>query len=393
MTNTKKNKKTFLFNPNNPKKSFDVYIDKNPKDTISIKYSTIKDVKDTIQKLEKLYKEGKYSHKRIWQVAMIMKVRLEAIKRHQNTLYPNAKNVTKRYKIAEKYYECLKKRTIQNRKNNKTKKMRKKYKGGRVQQNVNEDNMEDDEENEDIINFTRNLINVVEICLAFKEQEEYEEDRSSSVCNELSYGRIGYLDQNIGIIQMLSERTKRNILRSVEDVCYAFLDRKFEQLGYPRRNRDIGLYYNESVRNMINKIQDNFRVVRINTRGGKNKYKGGQDPDYDGETTKEDDSTEDLNISNISFDTFMSTDTPNSFLMGLNQGPQTSQSTEDSLRFNDVSDTSIVSQGFRPENPHAHYLEMGYELDLSSDDDENENNSQSGGKRYKRSHIKTQKRR
>ena len=27
-------KKQFLFNPENPKKSFDVYIDKNPKDTI-----------------------------------------------------------------------------------------------------------------------------------------------------------------------------------------------------------------------------------------------------------------------------------------------------------------------------------------------------------------------
>ena len=27
-------KKQFLYNPNNPKKSFDVYIDKNPKDTI-----------------------------------------------------------------------------------------------------------------------------------------------------------------------------------------------------------------------------------------------------------------------------------------------------------------------------------------------------------------------
>ena len=31
-------KKRFLYNPKNPKKSFDVYIDKNPKDTISIKY-------------------------------------------------------------------------------------------------------------------------------------------------------------------------------------------------------------------------------------------------------------------------------------------------------------------------------------------------------------------
>ena len=28
-------------------------------------------------KLERLYKKGKYTHKRIWQVGMIMKVRLE----------------------------------------------------------------------------------------------------------------------------------------------------------------------------------------------------------------------------------------------------------------------------------------------------------------------------
>ena len=41
-------KKKFLFNPNNPKKSFDVYIDKNPKDTIPIKYGNKKEVLNTI---------------------------------------------------------------------------------------------------------------------------------------------------------------------------------------------------------------------------------------------------------------------------------------------------------------------------------------------------------
>ena len=40
-----KKEKQFLYNQNNPKKSFDVYIDKNPKDTISIKYTTLEDVK------------------------------------------------------------------------------------------------------------------------------------------------------------------------------------------------------------------------------------------------------------------------------------------------------------------------------------------------------------
>lgn len=96
-----KTKKTFLFNPNDPKKSFDVYIDKNPRDTIHIKYTTLEDVKNTIQKLEKLYKNKKYTHKRIWQVGMIMKVRLEVLK--------NIK--PKQYYLANKYFEFLGKRT------------------------------------------------------------------------------------------------------------------------------------------------------------------------------------------------------------------------------------------------------------------------------------------
>lgn len=98
---TQKSKKYFLFNPNNPKKSFDVYIDKNPKNTIHIKYKTIDDVKNTIQNLEKLYKTKKYSHKRIWQVAMIMKVRLEVLK--------NIK--PKQFNLAQKYFNFLSNRT------------------------------------------------------------------------------------------------------------------------------------------------------------------------------------------------------------------------------------------------------------------------------------------
>jgi|UniRef100_A0A6C0IMB7 hypothetical protein len=110
-TQKNKTKKQFLYNPNNPKKSFDVYIDKNPDDTIPIKYTTVKDVEDTIQKLEKLFKGEKYPHKRIWQVGMIMKVRLEAMKKHKKTLYKNAKNVTKRYNLAKKYFLFLSSRT------------------------------------------------------------------------------------------------------------------------------------------------------------------------------------------------------------------------------------------------------------------------------------------
>ena len=123
MTKTKKKKfkknktqkKQFLYNPKNPKKSFDVYINKNPNDTIPIKYTTDNDVKNTIIKLEKLYKKKKYSHKRIWQVGMIMKVRLEALKKNKK-LYPNAKQVNKRYNLSKKYFLFLGKRTKKNEK-------------------------------------------------------------------------------------------------------------------------------------------------------------------------------------------------------------------------------------------------------------------------------------
>jgi hypothetical protein len=97
----KTRKQHFLFNPNNPKKSFNVYIDKNPKDTIPIKYKTIDDVKDTITKLEKLYKTKKYSHKRIWQVGMIMKVRLKVLQNKK----PNE------YSLANRYFKFLSART------------------------------------------------------------------------------------------------------------------------------------------------------------------------------------------------------------------------------------------------------------------------------------------
>jgi hypothetical protein len=100
---TKKNKTTkqFLFNPKNPKKSFDVYIDKNPTDTIKIKYTTLEDVKNTIDTLEKLYKTKKYTHKRIWQVGMIMYVRLKVLKDKK----------PKQYALANKYFTFLGKRT------------------------------------------------------------------------------------------------------------------------------------------------------------------------------------------------------------------------------------------------------------------------------------------
>jgi hypothetical protein len=96
-----KTKKHFFFNPENPKKSFDVYIDKNPKDTIHIKYTTLEDVENTIDKLERLYKKKRYTHKRIWQVGMIMKVRLGVLKDKK----------PKHYALANKYFKFLGNRT------------------------------------------------------------------------------------------------------------------------------------------------------------------------------------------------------------------------------------------------------------------------------------------
>ena len=105
-THKNKTKKQFLFNPKNPKKSFDVYIDKNPKDTIHIKYTTLEDVKNTINNLEKLYKNKKYTHKRIWQVGMILKVRLKVLQHKK----------PQQYALANKYFKFLGKRTELNEK-------------------------------------------------------------------------------------------------------------------------------------------------------------------------------------------------------------------------------------------------------------------------------------
>jgi len=91
----------FLFNPQNPDKSFDVYVDKNPKDTIPIKYTSINDVKHTIHKLEKLYKAKEYSHKRIWQVGMILYVRLKVLRKIKPI----------QYELALKYFNFLKYRS------------------------------------------------------------------------------------------------------------------------------------------------------------------------------------------------------------------------------------------------------------------------------------------
>ena len=81
--------------------AFNVYVNRNPSNTISIKYTTIADVKTTIRKLERLYKQGKYPHSRIWQVGMILMVRLRAMKSKKPT----------HYALAHKYFKFLGQRT------------------------------------------------------------------------------------------------------------------------------------------------------------------------------------------------------------------------------------------------------------------------------------------
>jgi hypothetical protein len=98
---TQKKSKQFLYNPLNSKRSYDIFNNADPSDTISIKYTSLEDVVNTITKLEKLYKSHKYNHKRIFQVGMIMKVRLELLKNKK----------LEQYKLANKYFEFLKNRT------------------------------------------------------------------------------------------------------------------------------------------------------------------------------------------------------------------------------------------------------------------------------------------
>jgi hypothetical protein len=103
MKKTKKKHKMY-FNPEDPKKSFNVYYNKNPDDTIPIKFATLYDVKNTIIKLERLYKQKKYQHDRIFKVAMIMQVRLRVI-------YNRFKKGFDRYRLATRYLNFLNKRT------------------------------------------------------------------------------------------------------------------------------------------------------------------------------------------------------------------------------------------------------------------------------------------
>ena len=81
-------------------KTYDLYSDANPKDSIRIKYATLDDVNKTIKKLERLYKSNKYPHVRIVQVANVMTQRLRVID-----------DKDKRYLLSKRYFDFLKQRT------------------------------------------------------------------------------------------------------------------------------------------------------------------------------------------------------------------------------------------------------------------------------------------
>ena len=75
-------------------------------------------MKNTIKKLESLYKNDKYTHKRIWQVGMILYVRLKVLKDKK----------PKEFKLSERYFKHLGERSkIKHKDKDIQTKQRKKY--------------------------------------------------------------------------------------------------------------------------------------------------------------------------------------------------------------------------------------------------------------------------
>lgn len=110
VNHTKKKKKTYF-------KQYDLYSDANPKDTVRIRYKSKADVRDTISRLNKLYKRNKITHARNVQITNVMTQRLRVIKKK------NPKLDNGRYEISKRYFEKLKKRTKNSKKRKKTYKM------------------------------------------------------------------------------------------------------------------------------------------------------------------------------------------------------------------------------------------------------------------------------
>lgn len=102
-TPTKKKKDIYF------KSGYDLYSDKNPKDTVRIKYKTVADIKETIKHTEELYKKGKITHQRNFQIYNVMVQRLRVIKDKYGN---NEKlNIDARYQLAKKHLDKIKKRT------------------------------------------------------------------------------------------------------------------------------------------------------------------------------------------------------------------------------------------------------------------------------------------
>ena len=83
---------------------YDLYSDANPKDTVQIHYTTLKDVKETIKNLEQIYKSGSKPHRRIVQITNVMTQRLRVISEKTG----KGEN---RYNLSKRYFEFLKQRT------------------------------------------------------------------------------------------------------------------------------------------------------------------------------------------------------------------------------------------------------------------------------------------
>jgi len=77
-----------------------LYTDENPKDTVKIVFKNLQDTRDTIKKLERLYKSGARPHIRISQIANVLEQRLRFMK-----------GKTKEHALAKRYTQFLKQRT------------------------------------------------------------------------------------------------------------------------------------------------------------------------------------------------------------------------------------------------------------------------------------------
>ena len=91
-----------------------LYTDENPSDTVSVKFSTVQDVKDTFSKASFKSK----SHKRQSQIINLVHQRARAA--YQNAKDPKVKKrLKKAYDYAKKRKESSKRKTIRRRKSKK----------------------------------------------------------------------------------------------------------------------------------------------------------------------------------------------------------------------------------------------------------------------------------